>query len=133
MGDGETSLNGTMDNTTDATIESSDLKEDTSKKSQKRRNRRRHPSNNENNQAPIFTSLESKDINTTTMSKQRKWDRRRKRVMLLVKGMKNAMFLFIATFLAGNVSACVGYKFGMFLNSFTLTLLIVQWHCLNSL
>ena len=133
IGDGEASLNGSIGNTTDATIESSDLKEDTSKKSQKRRNRRRHPSNNENNQAPIFTSLESKDINTTTMSKQRKWDRRRKRVMLLVKGMKNAMFLFIATFLAGNVSACVGYKSGLFLNYFTLTLLIVQWHCLNSL
>lgn len=99
----EASLNGSIGNTTDATIESSDLKEGSSKNSQRRR--RRNPSNNENNQAPIFTSLESKDINTTTMSKQRKWDRRRKRVMLLVKGMKNAMFLFIATFLAGNVSA----------------------------
>lgn len=105
--EGETLLNETLDNTTDSTIEeSSEPREDTSKKRQTRRgNRRRHPPN-ENNQAPIFTSLESKDINTTTMSKQRRWDRRRKRVMLLVGGMKNAMFLFIATFLAGNVSGC---------------------------
>ena len=105
--DGEPLLNETLDNTTDSIESSSEPREDSSNKNQTRRgNRRRHSSNNENSQAPIFTSLESKDINTTTMSKQRRWDRRRKRVMLLVGGMKNAMFLFIATFLAGNVSGC---------------------------
>jgi len=51
----------------------------------------------------MFTSLESKDINTTTMSKQRKWERRRRRTLLLYKAAKNSVFLFVFTFLAGNI------------------------------
>lgn len=53
---------------------------------------------------PIFTSLESKDINTTTLAKHRRWARRRRRALVAYEVAKNAIFLFVVTFLAGNVS-----------------------------
>ena len=52
---------------------------------------------------PIFYDLETNDIDTTMQSKQRKWSRRRKRAVIFVRTLKNAAFLFIVTFLAGNV------------------------------
>jgi hypothetical protein len=53
---------------------------------------------------PIFTSLESKDINATTLAKHRRWARRRRRALVAYEVAKNAIFLFVVTFLAGNVS-----------------------------
>lgn len=52
---------------------------------------------------PIFHNLETSDIDSTMQSKQRKWSRRRKRAAILVHTIKNACFLFVVTFLAGNV------------------------------
>eukprot|EP00580_Thalassiosira_gravida_P014697 CAMPEP_0201681376 /NCGR_PEP_ID=MMETSP0494-20130426/51079_1 /ASSEMBLY_ACC=CAM_ASM_000839 /TAXON_ID=420259 /ORGANISM="Thalassiosira gravida, Strain GMp14c1" /LENGTH=997 /DNA_ID=CAMNT_0048165117 /DNA_START=15 /DNA_END=3008 /DNA_ORIENTATION=- len=50
-----------------------------------------------------FTTLESKDIDSTTRNKQRKWARRRKRTVVLLETTKNAVVLFVLTFLAGNI------------------------------
>jgi hypothetical protein len=52
---------------------------------------------------PIFHNLETNDIDSTMQSKQRKWSRRRKRAVMLVQTLKNACFLFVVTFLAGNL------------------------------
>eukprot|EP00956_Cyclotella_meneghiniana_P035076 scaffold111151_cov66-Cyclotella_meneghiniana.AAC.1 len=52
---------------------------------------------------PIFHDLETNDIDTTTQLKQKKWSRRRKRAAIFVQTLKNAVFLFVVTFLAGNV------------------------------
>lgn len=56
------------------------------------------------NAPPIFASFESIDINATTLAKQRRWKRRRRRALVAYQVVKNALFLFIVTFLAGNVS-----------------------------
>ena len=53
---------------------------------------------------PIFTSLESIDINATTLAKHRRWERRRRRALVAYTVVKNAVFLFFVTFFAGNVS-----------------------------
>ncbi len=53
---------------------------------------------------PIFTSLESIDINATTLATHRRWERRRRRAFVAYKVAKNAVFLFVVTFCAGNVS-----------------------------
>lgn len=52
---------------------------------------------------PIFHNLETNDIDSTMQSKQRKWSRRRKRAAILAQTLKNACFLFVVTFLAGNI------------------------------
>jgi small nuclear ribonucleoprotein (snRNP)-like protein len=52
---------------------------------------------------PIFHNLETNDIDTSTLRRQRKWSRRRKRAVLMVRTVKNAVVLFLLTFLAGNV------------------------------
>lgn len=52
---------------------------------------------------PIFHSLETNDIDTSTQFKQKKWQRRRKRAVILLQALKNASLLFVVTFLAGNV------------------------------
>ena len=52
---------------------------------------------------PIFHDLETNDIDTTTQLKQKKWSRRRKRAAIFAQTLKNAAFLFVVTFLAGNV------------------------------
>jgi len=73
------------------------------KGSRRTRRRQQQQSTDANQDKAIFTSLESKDITTTTMSKQRKWERRRRRVGLALGGAKNAVLLFVATFLLGNL------------------------------
>ena len=89
-------------------IESTGNSSDPNSLKRHRGTRRRQSSNDKNTPAssPIFsfTSLESKDIDTTTRSKQKKWARRRKRAIVLFKTTKNAAFLFVVTFLLGNVS-----------------------------
>ena len=85
------SSNNSIEDTTNTAAEES------SNKSQKQ-NRRSRQSNN-----AFLTSLESKDINDTTRSKQRKWARRQRRLVIMAKTVKNAMVLFVVTFLMGNV------------------------------
>lgn len=65
---------------------------------QKARSRRRN-----SKESDIFTALETKDLEKTTLSKQRKWRRRRKRAVALLHAMKNAGLLFFVTFIAGNL------------------------------
>lgn len=69
---------------------------------QRGRSRRRHLQNQ--NTPPIFTSLESIDISSTTLAKHKRWERRRRRALVAYKVTKNAVFLFVVTFFAGNVS-----------------------------
>lgn len=102
---GNNSTEGNENESNDvSTIESSDTNNEEVGHRGTRRLRAQSSSSNTNENS-IFTSLESKDINTTTLSKQRKWERRRRRALVLVKATKNAAFLFVFTFLAGNVSA----------------------------
>jgi hypothetical protein len=80
----------------------------------KRRRRRHGMTSNRNDPAmaspsssspvPIFASLESKDIDSTTLIKKRIWERRRRRVMVAIGAAKNAVGLFVVIFFAGNVS-----------------------------
>lgn len=84
----------TEEATTNATAQSSN----TSSQKQNRRSRR-NSIDNEN----WIKSLESKDIDTTTRSKQRKWARRQKRLIMVAKTAKNALVLFVVTFFVGNV------------------------------
>ncbi|KAL3790088.1 hypothetical protein HJC23_013599 [Cyclotella cryptica] len=67
-----------------------------------KRSRRGHKTST-NHPPPIFHSLETNDIDTATQFKQKKWQRRRKRAAMLLTTLKNAAFLFVITFLAGNV------------------------------
>jgi hypothetical protein len=52
---------------------------------------------------PIFSVLESKDINETTLWRRRKWERRRRRALVAYGAVKNALLLFVVTCVAGNV------------------------------
>ena len=94
-------------NTTSSSSSSSEEEEvpldNTNTGSRRTRRRQQNQSTDANQDKSIFTSLESKDITTTTMSKQRKWERRRRRVGLALGGAKNAILLFVATFLLGNL------------------------------
>ena len=54
-------------------------------------------------ETPIFSALESKDINETTLWRRRKWERRRRRAVVAYGAVKNALLLFVVTFLAGNL------------------------------
>ncbi|KAL7549920.1 hypothetical protein ACHAWF_013175 [Thalassiosira exigua] len=66
--------------------------------------RRRHATNeNTHTPSPIFTSLEFKDIDTSTRSAQRKWARRRRRLLVLMKAAKLSIVTFVFTFFAGNL------------------------------
>mmetsp|Transcript_4601 Transcript_4601/g.6860 ORF Transcript_4601/g.6860 Transcript_4601/m.6860 type:complete len:796 (+) Transcript_4601:29-2416(+) len=82
--------------TTNRTAEAASNKSSTK---QNRRSRRANSIENEN----WLTSLESKDIDTTTRSKQRKWARRQRRLIMMAKTTKNALVLFVITFFLGNV------------------------------
>jgi len=87
-------LSSELEDTSTLTTESSNR----SSKKQKRRSRR-----NSNESENWLTSLESKDIDTTTRSKQRKWARRQRRLMMMAKTAKNAVLLFVVTFFLGNI------------------------------
>ena len=52
---------------------------------------------------PILSSLESSDIDKTTLSKKMKWARRRARLSVLLNALRSAAFLFVLTFCAGNI------------------------------
>lgn len=54
-------------------------------------------------ETPIFSALETKDITETTLWRRRKWERRRRRAVVAYGAVKNALLLFVVTFLAGNV------------------------------
>jgi len=102
---GNSTEGGSVSNSS-SIMDSSDSNEeevtgDTSRK--RNRGRRRQPSDENDPAATIFTQLESKDIDTTTRSKQRKWERRRKRSLRLYKTTKISLCLFVFTFLAGNI------------------------------
>lgn len=112
--DGETTLevddNAAASNTTEAdsleetashTEEAAHLRTESVNNSTTKRNRRSRRNSIENEN--WLTSLESKDIDTTTRSKQRKWARRQKRLIMMAKTAKNAVVLFVITFLLGNV------------------------------
>ena len=62
-----------------------------------------HRSRRNTQESKWLNSLESKDIDTTTRSKQKKWARRQRRLIMMAKTVKNAMVLFVITFFLGNV------------------------------
>ena len=104
LGEGPSLINETDIPTNTTTSEEEEVQSDNNKGSRRTRRRQQQNQSTDTNQdKSIFTSLESKDITTTTMSKQRKWERRRRRVGLALGGAKNAVLLFVATFLLGNL------------------------------
>jgi len=102
LGEGPSLINET-DIPNNITTSEEEVPADNINTGSRRTRRRSHQSTETNQDKSIFTSLESKDITTTTMSKQRKWERRRRRVGLALGGAKNAVLLFVATFLLGNL------------------------------
>ena len=89
----DTSSKKSIEDTTNPTAAEESSNESTRSQKQNRRSRQ---SNN-----AFLTSLESKDINDTTRSKQRKWARRQRRLVIMAKTVKNAMVLFVVTFFYG--------------------------------
>jgi S1-C subfamily serine protease len=83
------------------TEEAATLTTEASNKSSIKQNRRSRRNSNESEN--WLTTLESKDIDTTTRSKQRKWARRQRRLMMMAKTAKNAVLLFVVTFFLGNI------------------------------
>ncbi len=98
-----------LNTTTSESLEesSSDIEEvsypatESSIKSSTKQNRRSRRNTIENDN--WLTSLESKDIDTTTRSMQRKWAKRQRRLIMMAKTAKNALVLFVITFFLGNV------------------------------
>ena len=103
LGEGPSLINETDIPNNITSSEEEEVPLDNTNTGSRRTRRRQHQSTDTNQDKSIFTSLESKDITTTTMSKQRKWERRRRRVGLALGGAKNAVLLFVATFLLGNL------------------------------
>ena len=102
LGEGPSLINET-DIPNNTTTSEEEVSTDNKGSRRTRRRQQQNQSTDTNQDKSIFTSLESKDITTTTMSKQRKWERRRRRAALALGGAKNAVLLFVATFLLGNL------------------------------
>jgi len=89
-----------VDESTSDTQDATNLTTEPSNSSSTKQNRRSRRNSIENE---WLTSLESKDIDTTTRSKQKKWARRQRRLIMVAKTVKNALVLFVITFFLGNV------------------------------
>jgi S1-C subfamily serine protease len=95
------STSESLEESSSDTQEVSNPATESSNKSSTKQNRRSRRNAIENDN--WLTSLESKDIDTTTRSMQRKWAKRQRRLIMMAKTAKNALVLFVITFFLGNV------------------------------